>query len=190
MKQTAVLLGSPRRRGNSEILAEQAMEGIRAAGGSCEVFRLNDLKIRPCQACDYCRRDGSAHCAIHDDMDRIYTSLGPSDSILIASPIYMFTISAQVKLFMDRCYACPGSLAGKRVGVLLTYADPDEYTSGAINAINMFRDQYRYAQAALVGIVHGSAAEKGDILKNKRVLEEAFLLGKALAADTGEDTLE
>jgi len=183
MSKAIVLLGSPRRRGNSEILADRAMEGITAAGGACDVFRLNTMKIRPCQACDYCRRDGHTLCAIHDDMDTIYAALSESDVILLACPIYMFTITAQLKLFMDRCYACPGLLAGKRVGILLTYGDTNEHTSGAINAMNTFRDEYRYAHADLVGIVHASAGGKGEIATNEKALEEAFLLGKALFKD-------
>ena len=180
MKKAVVILGSPRRRGNSEILADRAMEGIKAAGGTCEVFRLNAMKIRPCQACEYCRKEGHTLCAIHDDMDQIYTALAMSDTLLLASPIYMFSVTAQLKLFMDRCYACPDMLAGKRVGILLTYGDTDAYTSGAINAINTLQDEYGYAHAEIVGIVHGSAGEKGEILKNEKTLEEAFQLGKKL----------
>jgi len=184
MKNAIVMLGSPRRRGNSEILAEKAMEGIKEAGGACEVFRLNTMKIRPCQACKYCRREGHTLCVIHDDMDQIYAALAESDVILLACPIYMFTVTAQLKLFMDRCFACPDLLAGKRVGILLTYGDADEYTSGAVNAINTFKDEYRYAQADIIGIVHASANEKGEILKNEKALEEAFQLGKNLFLNT------
>mgnify|MGYP000536632842 CR=1 FL=1 len=180
MQKATVILGSPRRHGNSEILANKAMDGIRTAGGACEVFRLNAMKIRPCQACEYCRNKGNGQCAVRDDMDQIYAALSESDVLLLACPIYMFTVTAQLKLFMDRCYACPGALAGKRVGILLTYGDTDEHTSGAINAIHTFRDEYRYAHADIVGIVHGSANEKGEINKDKKVLEEAFILGKNL----------
>lgn len=183
MKKTVVILGSPRRSGNSEILAGKAMEGIKEAGGACEVFRLNNMNIRPCQACEYCRKEGHTLCTIHDGMDRIYAALRESDALLLACPIYMFTVTAQLKLFMDRCYTCPDLLAGKRVGILLTYGDTDEYTSGAVNAINMFRDEYRYAHAEIIGIVHGSANEKGEIAKNKKVMEDAFLLGKELFSE-------
>ena len=144
MKKAIVMLGSPRRRGNSEILAEKAMEGIKEAGGAYEVFRLNTMNIRPCQACKYCREEGHTLCTIHDDMDAVYAALTGADVLLLASPIYMFTVSAQLKLFMDRCYACLGALAGKRIGVLLTYGDADEYTSGAVNAISTLKDTYRY----------------------------------------------
>lgn len=181
MKKTIVLLGSPRRNGNSEILAAKAMEGIKAAGGRCEAFYLNKMNIRPCQACEYCRRNSEKRCVLKDDMQPLYQKLKEADAMLLASPIYMFTFSAQLKLFMDRCFACYDSLAGKRIGILLTYGDTDEYTSGAINAINTFKDEYRYTRSEIVGIVHGSADAKGEIASNARLLEQAFLLGRELA---------
>lgn len=180
MKKAVVILGSPRKNGNSALLAGKAMEGIQAVGGAYTSFYLNGLSIKPCQACDYCRRDDAKQCVIKDDMQHIYPHLEEAGALLIASPIYMFSVSAQLKLFMDRCYAVPLSLKGKRVGILLTYGDTDEYTSGAINAIHTLKDEYRYKQAEIVGILHGSAHEKGEIASNLRLMEQAYELGKAL----------
>lgn len=180
MKKTIVLLGSPRRNGNSEILATRAMEGIKDAGGLCEVFYLNKMKIQPCQACEYCRRNNETQCILKDDMQLLYPKLEEANSILIASPIYMFTFSAQLKLFMDRCFACFHALVGKRIGIVLTYGDVDEYSSGAINAINTLKDEYRYTKSEIVGIVHGSADAKGEIASNVQLLEQAFMLGREL----------
>lgn len=180
MKKAAIILGSPRKNGNSTILANRAIDGIQAAGGAYEVFYLNGMNIRPCQACDYCRKNDLWHCFIKDDMQHIYPRLEEADALLIASPIYMFSVSAQLKLFMDRCYAIPLALKEKRVGIVLTYGDVDEYVSGAINAINTLKDEYRYKQAEIVGILHGSAQEKGEIASNVQLMDQAFILGKAL----------
>jgi multimeric flavodoxin WrbA len=179
MSKVLIVLSSPRKNGNSTILAEKAAEGIAAAGGTSETIRLSELNIRPCQACGHCRRDPGG-CIVDDDMQRIYPMLNEADALLISSPIYMFNISAQLKLFMDRCYAVPQALVGMRVGVVLAYAGDDEYDSGAINAINALKDEYEYAQSKLVGIVHGSADEKGEIKKSTALLEQAVKLGKAL----------
>ena len=181
MKNVTVVLGSPRRNGNSAIMANKAMEGIKASGGDCEVFYLNGMKIRPCQACGYCQRDKDNLCALYDDMGEIYRSIKNADAILIASPVYMFTFTAQIKLFMDRCYACSEDLAGKKIGILLTYGNTDEVTSGAANAINTFKDEYRYTNSEIVGIVCARANEKGEVLQNGPVIERAFQLGKDLA---------
>jgi multimeric flavodoxin WrbA len=177
VKKAVIVLGSPRKNGNSAILAKQAASGITAAGGSCETFYLNGMNIRPCQGCGHCRRHPEKGCCIKDGMKPIYDSLSAADALLIAGPIYMFSVSAQIKLFMDRCYAAPASLYGKRIGILLTYGDEDEFESGAVNAIAAMRDEYRYKQAVIVGIVHGSANAAGEIAANKRVMDDAYALG-------------
>lgn len=182
MKKAVAILASPRKNGNSATLADRAMEGIRDEGGACESICLNRLHIRPCQACGFCQREKGNKCAIKDDMYIVYEALAQSDILLIASPIYMFTVSAQLKLFMDRCYAVPALLRDKKVGVLLTYGDTDEYTSGAINAINTIRDEYRYKHAELIGILHGSANKRGEIAQNTRLMDEACQLGHALVS--------
>ena len=181
MKKVAVFLGSPRKNGNSAVLAQRAIEGVCAAGGSCEIFYLNGLSIRPCQACDSCRRHPEKRCVVKDDMGAVYDALETADALLLASPIYMFTMSAQLKLFLDRGYAVPDAFKGKRMGVVLAYADEDEITSGAIHAMNSLRDLFNYRKAELVGIVHGSAEAPGEITANQRVMDEAYALGRALA---------
>lgn len=180
LKKAVIILGSPRKNGNSGTLAKRAIAGMLSVGGSYEAFYLNGLNISPCQACEYCRRNDTEQCAIKDDMSLIYSKIKEADALLLASPIYMFSVSAQLKLFMDRCYAIPRSLEGKRVGILLTYGDVDEYASGAINAINTLKDEYNYKQAEIIGILHGSANDKGEIASNTRLMDQAYQLGKAL----------
>jgi len=180
MKKVAVILGSPRKNGNSALLAQKACEGIAAAGGEYETFLLNSMNIRPCQACDACQRQPEQRCTLRDDMHTVYDAIESADAVLMASPIYMFTMSAQLKLFLDRCYAIPGAFQGKRMGVLLAYADEDEVSSGAIYAMNSLRDLFNYREAELTGIVHGSAETPGEIASNARVMDEAYELGKKL----------
>jgi len=175
------ILCSPRKNGNSTLLARRAMEGVAAAGGVCETFYVNDMNIRPCQACDGCRQPAATRCVQEDDMHLIYGALKAADALLLAAPIYMFTMPAQLKLFLDRCYAVFGALAGKRVGVIFTYGGEDERDSGAINAINAMQDLFDYAKASIACIVHAIAADEGEIATNTRVMDEAFELGKKLA---------
>lgn len=179
-KKAVVILGSPRKNGNSATLARQAASGFTSAGGSVETFYLNGMNIRPCQGCDHCRRHPEKGCFMKDDMKMIYDSLASADALLVAGPIYMFSVSAQIKLFMDRCYAVPAALYGKKIGILLTYNDVDIFESGAVNAIAALRDEYRYKQADIVGIVHGSANAAGEIAANKRVMDDAYALGQKI----------
>jgi multimeric flavodoxin WrbA len=185
-KQVLVVKGSPRPQGNSSILADQAADGARYSGAQVEVFNLQDMDIRPCDACDMCHEQNGI-CVIKDDMQSLYPRLRQADAILIASPIYWFTINAQTKLFIDRWYALEGpqgnALKGKQFGVLLAFGDTDSYTSGAINAIRTFQDMFRYLRADLVGIVYGAALDEGDAKKQPALLERAFELGKKIGAN-------
>ena len=180
MKRVLVVLGSPRKNGNSATLAQRAIAGVCEAGGECEAFWLHGMNIRPCQACDTCRRHPEKRCVQKDDMHYIYDALEKADALLIASPIYMFTVTAQLKLFLDRCYAVDYMLKGKRTGILLTYGGEDERDSGAVNAIGALRDAFAYTETPIAGIVHGSADKPGEIAANTLVMDEAFALGKAL----------
>jgi multimeric flavodoxin WrbA len=139
-----VLMGSPRKNGNSSTLAGEAMRAAQAAGAQVEHFHLDDMKINPCRACEYCRREGTEFCSQADDMQLLYPRLKAADSILISGPVYWFTIGAQTKLFMDRLYALGKEegygLRGKRIGIILTYADEDPFRSGAVNALRAFQD--------------------------------------------------
>jgi multimeric flavodoxin WrbA len=184
-KRIIVLLGSPRKKGNSAKLAGYVVKGAKAKGAKVETFYLNGMNIRPCQACMKCRREKSKGCAIKDDMQALYPKLEEADAIVIASPIYWFNISAQTKTFIDRCYcvAVEGRniFRGKRFAFLLAYADVDPFASGAVNALRSFQDMCNYIQAEIAGMVYGSAEGPGEIAKNKALMEEAFQLGSELA---------
>jgi multimeric flavodoxin WrbA len=183
-KQILVLKGSPRKRANSSILADQVAAGAKDAGAAVESFDLHSLTIRPCDACDFCQGAAAAECVINDDMQMLYPKLRAADGIVIASPIYWFTLSSQAKLCIDRWYALEGpdgsALAGKQFGIVLTYGDTDPYTSGAINAIRTFQDMCRYIRADIAGIIYGSASAAGEIQSQQKLLERAYQLGQRL----------
>ncbi|MBU0653054.1 MAG: flavodoxin family protein, partial [Proteobacteria bacterium] len=104
-KKVLVLLGSPRKKGNSAILADRIAKGAKAAGAKVETIFLHGLKIAPCKSCYACQKKKSKGCAIKDAMQDLYPKLLAADAWVIASPVYWFTMSAQTKLFMDRCFA-------------------------------------------------------------------------------------
>jgi multimeric flavodoxin WrbA len=183
-----VFIGSPRKEGNSVTLAKQVVAGAEANGAEIETFFLQDMKIMPCSACDECSEDASNNnCIVNDDMQILYPKLLGADAIVIASPIYWFNMSAQTKTFIDRWYALDtpdggNLLAGKRVGIILAYADPDPFCSGAVNALRTFQDIFKWIKAEIVGMVYGTAREPGEIRKNKELMENAYQLGKQLGS--------
>jgi multimeric flavodoxin WrbA len=183
-RRVLILAASPRKNGNSTILALKAAEGVEAEGGRADVVRLGDLRIAPCNACDSCIVKPEAGCIIKDDMQPLYQKIKDSQGIVFATPIYWFNMSAQMKLFIDRAYAIQGkgywAFTRKDVGVILTYGDEDVFASGGINALRSFQDIFAYVRANLVGTVYGTADKAGDVLSNERLLQKAYDLGKKL----------
>jgi len=185
-RKVLVIMSSPRKRGNSTILAEEAAKGARAAGAEVESIRLRDMTIGPCLACESCRRKDAKGCVQEDGMTLLYPKLRAADAIIISSPVYWFTMSAQVKLLMDRFYAFGAekgyALEGKSIGIILTYADADPFSSGAVNALRAFQDAFAFIGAPIKGMVYGSASKAGEIRGNKTLMKDARALGKKLGA--------
>ena len=183
--KVVITLGSPREKGNNTLLAERAADGVRDAGGEPVIFKLHAMAIRPCRACDACQRNKDYRCLQPDDMTAIYEALHSARGLLIASPVYWFSLSAQTKLFMDRLYAFVGpsghGLAGKLIGIVLTYGDADPFSSGAVNALRTCQDAFRFIGAPIAGMVYGTANAAGEIAGNAGLMQEAFELGKTLA---------
>jgi multimeric flavodoxin WrbA len=184
-KNILILKGSPREKGNSAVLAERSADGARAVGAQVESVYLHKLDIHPCDACEACAGN-DYWCIIQDDMQPLYPKLAAADAILLASPIYWFTFSAQLKLCMDRWYAFQVNrwreVSHKQFGIILTYGDTDLYTSGGINAIHTFETMARFLKSEIVGIVHGSLSDVGDAEKHPELLQQAYELGQRLAA--------
>ena len=182
-----IIHGSPRKKGNSAALADQVAAGAQAAGAAVQRFHLHEMDINPCDACDACQAENASGCIIEDDMQQIYAALEDADALLIASPVYWFTVTAQTKTFMDRCYALIDSdgwkLRGKKVGIVMVYGDSDAFSSGAVNAFRTFQDGFNHVGAEIVGFVHGSANNPGTIRENEAVMAQAYELGQKLVAN-------
>ena len=180
-----ILKGSPRAKGNSATLAAQVAAGAAQAGWQVESVSLQDMDIRACDGCDLCKETGE-YCAIEDDMQGLYPRLLAADALALASPIYWFTFSAQLKLCIDRWYGLwnvqPDSFRNKRIGIILTYGDTDPYTSGAINAIHTLESMFRFLHAPIVGMVYGSVMDPGDAEQQPELMRAAYELGQKVAS--------
>jgi len=180
-----VLLGSPRKSGNSATLANQLIKGAENKGADVDKIYLNALDITPCQGCEKCRSTSSSKCVIKDDMHNLYAKLGTAEAIVIVSPVYFFNFSAQTKIFIDRCYALGSSkdfFKGKVFALLLTYADSDVFNSGAINVLRTFQDMCGHLNASIAGMVYGSADKEGEIEVDIDIMNKAYQLGEKLAS--------
>ncbi|WP_041277623.1 flavodoxin family protein [Desulfotalea psychrophila] len=182
-----IVLGSPRRRGNSEILAEEVVKGL--ADVEVEYLRLNDLNIRPCQGCGGCEKTGI--CVIADDMTDLYAKVDAADSLLLVSPVYFYGLTGQTKIFIDRCqslwsrrYLLKDShrIAEGRRGYLLSVAatNGEKLFDCSMLTVRYFFDAagYHYEDSLLVPGVDA----KGDILQRPVALQDARDFGEKMFA--------
>lgn len=179
-------MGSPRMGGNTDVLLDRALAGAKDAGADVEKVILTRLEINPCQDCDGCEVDGE--CTQADDMIPLYDKIYQADGIILATPIYWWGPTAQMKTFLDRWYAIARDavmdrLAGKRVAFIFAFGDADPSTADPADA--MFTRSMDYLNMPIVGRVRASAWKRGDIYKSPEKLEEAYQLGLAIAAAQG-----
>ncbi|HOX32240.1 MAG TPA: flavodoxin family protein [Spirochaetales bacterium] len=186
-RSIVVVESSPRKAGNSSLLARRLIEGAGSAGARVEEFALRGLKVGPCIACDSCRRPGARGCVVPDDMQAIYAAIRAAEAVVLASPVYWFSVNAQLKALIDRLYAFGAekyaALAGKRFAAILVFGDRDIYESGGINAVRSVEDMCRFLGAARPEFLYGSADKAGEIAGNAELMARAYELGKRLASE-------
>ena len=184
MARLVVLNGSPRPMGNSAFLAGKAIAAADGTGASSTRFDVAHLSIAPCKGCDACRRNPERGCAIKDDMGGIVEELQAADALLIATPVYWFSLGAQIKACIDRLYAPWNAdnafMKGKRIGAALVYGDADLYRSGGINAVSTIEHMCRVLDAELRGFAYGTANGPGDAAKNTSLVTEVEELARSL----------
>ncbi|MBU4471072.1 MAG: flavodoxin family protein [Proteobacteria bacterium] len=185
-QKVLVVLGSPRKKGNSASLADKIIQGAEAAGAVTETVFIQGLKIAPCQSCYACQVKDSKGCAIEDDMQSIYPKLLESQSWVLACPVYWFTMSAQMKIFMDRMFALgaygQNPFHRKRIAIAMSYGDMDPFRSGCVNALRTFQDAFNYTGSKIVGMVYGSANKPGEIESDEALMARAEELGRKLVS--------
>ena len=187
MHTILVISASPRKHANSDMLADRLVTGAQATGARVEKIRLRELSINYCKACDACQKSAEAPCVQQDDMNVLLPKLRAADILVFAGPIYFFSISGQMKVFLDRTYALGGgsdwsALSGKKGATLFTYADPNPMYSGVTNAYRMFQDAFQFLGLTDAGCLHAACGAAGEIANNAGILQEAEELGRKLAA--------
>ena len=101
MIKILAIYGSPRRKGNTSLLLKRSVQGAIEAGAEIEEIFLRDLKMSPCLEIYGCKETG--RCVIQDDFQQVYDKLLSCQGLMLASPIFFYTVSAHTKILMDRC---------------------------------------------------------------------------------------
>jgi len=182
-------LGSPRKDGNTDLLLKEAVMGIESSGMAVRTFSLNLMNIKPCQNCGGC--DETGECIINDDMNEIYPEIRTADRIILASPIFFFTVSAQTKILIDRCqsfwcekYLLKKPISGGEYGRkgLLLLAGGMKKEIGLQCSEATVKAFFRTISVPVhntLGYLGTDA--KGAILEHPTALKEAFEAGRKLA---------
>jgi multimeric flavodoxin WrbA len=157
-------------------------EGTDTTGKSSATGQ-HDLEIKPCTACDACLGKTDKFCIIDDDMDQLYPAFVEADLVVLASPIYWWSVSAQLKLFIDRLYGLnheknPQYFREKKIILVLTYEDEDP-NSGAELTIKMFEEICDYTEMSIVGVLRYSSGKR-HVRECSDILEEARELARQL----------
>jgi multimeric flavodoxin WrbA len=172
---TVIMCGSPRKKGNTDILLGEVGRGAASRGHSVRTIDLFDHEIRPCMDCRACKK-GDLVCVVDDGMQAVYPHLAEADLIVFGTPVYWWGPSAKMKLMFDRLrpYAASGGLKGKKA-VLVTASAGGEANSGLIR--EMFRLSFEHLGMVPVGEIITKAYEWGEIKNNTAELKRAFDLG-------------
>ena len=177
MKKIVILEGSPRRKGNSAILCQEFARGAEEAGCSVEQISLAGKKIAGCLGCNACYRNGGT-CVQKDDMAEIREKLLGADEIVLASPIYFYSMTAQMKAAIDRTYAFYTQLAGKTFHFIITCGAPDaSYTETMLAALRGFTCCVPESKEG--GIVLGIGAMDAGEIRGTAAMQEAYELGRS-----------
>ena len=178
MKKVLILEGSPRANGNSCILSEEFARGAEESGCTVEKVMVARKKIAGCLGCNACYRNGGT-CVQKDDMADIREKMLAADVIVLASPIYFYSMTAQMKTVLDRSYAFFNQLAGKTFYFLVSCAATDaSFTETMLASLRGFTCCVPEAKEG--GIVLGvGAMEAGDVRKTDAV-QQAYQMGRAL----------
>lgn len=174
-KKVLILSGSPRKGGNSDILCDEFMRGASENGSEVEKIRISEKNIGYCSACYYCQKSGGI-CAKKDDMNEILEKIIKADVIVMASPVYFYSIDAQLKAVIDRTVARWLEIKNKEFYYIATAAEDGEHVmQRTIECFRGFADCFKGSKE--MGIIYGDGVyEKGEIL-DKPAIEQAYKMG-------------
>lgn len=169
------IVTSPRKGGNTEILVSEVLASAQEAGAETELLLLRDKKIQPCDGCRTCHKTNACH--IKDDMQDVYPKLEAADAIVLGTPVYFWTVTAQCKIFMDRtyCYHINRRLRGKvGAGVIATRR------AGATQAFSVINNYFNLQRMLAAGGVFGYGEERGEVRQDAQALGECKALGRVV----------
>jgi multimeric flavodoxin WrbA len=185
-RKVLAIYGSPRRKGNTSLLLKRAVLGAQDAGAEVEEVVLRDLKMSPCLEIYGCKKNG--RCAIKDDFQKLYDKLLACDALILASPIFFYSVSAHTKILIDRCQSLwvkkywidkipPGTTTPSKKGLFISVGATrgKKLFDGALLTIKYFFDVLDMSLSD--SLLFRELDFEGDILEHPEFLEKAYVAG-------------
>lgn len=176
MKKIIIVSSSPRKNGNSEILAQKFAEGARTAGNAVQFIAVRDLDLKFCTGCLYCNTHDK--CVLNDSMNALYSRFQNADVLVFATPVYYYSVCGQLKTMLDRLnplYVRDNKF--KDVYLLTTAADDNESAmDGAVKDMQGWIDCFD--GVTLKGVIRGVGVTEKGAINNTVFLEQAYEMGK------------
>ena len=164
----AVFNGSPRKE-NTAALIDAFCEGAKEAGHEVEVYHVGKMKIAGCLGCGYCHTKGEGNCIQKDDLEKIMPAYKEADMIVFASPIYYFTMTAQMEAAIQRVFCIGKPAKAKKAALLLSSGSPGVYDA----AIAQFKGYTGYTGIEAAGVITAHGEENKSEAKLNEVKEFA-----------------
>ena len=178
MNKILIISSSPRIGGNSDILCDQFAKGAQSAGATVKKINLNDKKLGFCHGCYVCQKTGE--CFQKDDAPQIISQFFEYDMIVFATPVYFYTMAAQLKILIDRSVSIYPKLVGKKYFFIMTMAETNrDMITGTLESLRGFPACFENSIEAGWLLAEG-VYEKGTVKDTKYYLE-AFEAGKKAA---------
>lgn len=174
------LIGSPRKKGNTDLLIDEILKVCTAAGHDCSKIYLYDVDILLCLDCRACKK-GKLECTLKDGMESIYPEMVEADLLIFGTPVYWYGPTAKMKLLVDRMrpFIASKKLRGKHAAVV---SPSEEGAAASGPMLEMFKMSFTYIGVEYAGELLVNAYEKGEVKRKPEELTRARAFGKKLAS--------
>jgi multimeric flavodoxin WrbA len=185
------LVGSPRKGGNTDLLVQEVLRGARESGAGTEIVYLGDLNLHPCRACGACKDTGT--CVLEDDFHDVLKKIRSADGLVVGSPIYGSTVTAQTKILIDRVSSSQELIVERDGRVVFESRHPGTGT-GIVVVVGDRSPEKDFRHTAWVlklllkdlgievfdTLLASKLNDPGDVLKRPELIGEAFKAGRNL----------
>ncbi len=162
-----ILQSSPRANGNTAWMAEEYKKAAEAAGHEVTLVNVSKKKIAGCLACEYCHGKGDGACIQKDDMQELYPLMAEAEVLVLAAPIYYFTLNAQIQAPIQRMYCVNSPAKAKKMALLMSSYSPGVYDG----AMAEYHDICKYWNVEDTGIVTATVDEQKTDATRQKILD-------------------